>query len=200
MIKTIAFDLGGVYFTNGLDRAVKLISENYFVDEKEVRKALHGALGRQLRRGEITELDFWNKAIERWGIEEDPLFLGHVWSSGYIPREGLIKIIEDLKKAGYGVFFLSNFFEEWIKSFEERYHFLENFDGGVFSCRVSSAKPETEIYERLLEKVGDSPNEILFIDDEEPNLEPAKELGIDTILFKNTEQLIEELKKYEIKI
>ena len=39
------------------------------------------------------------------------------------------------------------------------------------------------------------PKEILFIDDIKRNTKTAEKLGIKTILFENTEQLKEELKK-----
>jgi len=199
MIKTIVFDLGGVYLTNGMGKAVELISENYSVDKDKVRKALTEGPTKELRRGKISEAEFWNKNMKDWGIEEDPLFLSHVWASGYVPREELVEVIKELRRVNYKLYFLSNFFEEWIESFEGRHHFIENFDGGIFSCRVGCAKPEREIYERLLDKIGGSPNEILFVDDEGPNIEPAKKLGMQTILFKNTEQLINELNKLGVK-
>ena len=41
-------------------------------------------------------------------------------------------------------------------------------------------------------------DEILFIDNRDYNLEPARKLGIKTILFENNKQLGKELRKYGV--
>ena len=44
------------------------------------------------------------------------------------------------------------------------------------------------------------PKETLFIDDNKKNIDSAKEMGINTILFENPEQLKSELKSFKIKL
>ena len=69
MIKTVIFDLGGVYFTDGTKRAVDVISERYGVSKDKVKEVFSNNLGLEYRRGKITADDFWNKAKEQWGID-----------------------------------------------------------------------------------------------------------------------------------
>ncbi|MBN2518090.1 MAG: HAD family phosphatase [Candidatus Altiarchaeota archaeon] len=199
MIKTIVFDLGGVYFTNGLDRAVRLISENYSFDEEMIRETLRGDASRRLRRGEMTEGEFWGHALRDWGLNEDPVFLSRVWSSGYVPREEIRALIKKLRKR-YKVMFLSNSFSERAKHLEAAYGFLQDFDGGVFSNEVGFLKPEKRIYEVLLEKAKCMPEEILYIDDKGDYLKPAKDIGIGTMLFKDAKTLAEQLKKEGVRV
>ena len=50
------------------------------------------------------------------------------------------------------------------------YYFFKYFDGGVISAEVKLSKPDSQIYEILLEKYSLVPEECLFIDDLEINV------------------------------
>jgi HAD superfamily hydrolase (TIGR01509 family) len=51
--------------------------------------------------------------------------------------------------------------------------------------------------ENVIKKLNTNPNKCLFIDDNKINIEVAKEIGINAILFKNNQELFSELKKYK---
>ncbi|MBI2112015.1 HAD-IA family hydrolase [Candidatus Woesearchaeota archaeon] len=74
------------------------------------------------------------------------------------------------------------------------------FDIILVSYMVKARKTEKEGFEYLIKKIGAKPKEIVFLDDSEKNLLAAAKLGINTILFKNKEQLIRELKKLEVDV
>lgn len=52
--------------------------------------------------------------------------------------------------------------------------------------------------EDIIKKINANPNSCLFIDDSERNIDTAKKLGINTILFKGNKELFYELKKYRL--
>jgi len=54
-------------------------------------------------------------------------------------------------------------------------------------------KPNPKIYEFALAKTGSSPEETIFIDDKQRMLEPARKMGIKTILFISPRKLKEDL-------
>lgn len=61
--------------------------------------------------------------------------------------------------------------------------------GRVVSAEVHCVKPEPKIYELLLEKYHLQPEETVFIDDLEDNLEAARKLGIQTIHFTDVDSV-----------
>lgn len=63
------------------------------------------------------------------------------------------------------------------------------------SYKLGLLKPEIEIYQTLAQKLGVAYAEILFIDDKERNIIPARKLGINGIIF-NKDTLLEEIKSY----
>ncbi len=65
--------------------------------------------------------------------------------------------------------------------------FVEEFDGCVFSFREGVAKPDPEIYKRLLKRYDLKPEECAFIDDTEENVISARKLGMAGIVFTGYE-------------
>jgi HAD superfamily hydrolase (TIGR01509 family) len=65
----------------------------------------------------------------------------------------------------------------------ENHEYINLFDGGVFSCDILSTKPAPAIYRYLLEKYQLAPQECIFFDDMEVNVEAAEKEGIKSVLF-----------------
>ena len=56
------------------------------------------------------------------------------------------------------------------------------FDGIVTSFEAKSIKPDAKIFHTVVEKLGINPEETLFLDDSQKNLDAAAELGFKTLL------------------
>ena len=63
----------------------------------------------------------------------------------------------------------------------------------LLSGDVKVIKPDPRIFQTLLERIGRSAGECLFIDDSEANITTARSLGFETIRFESSEQLLKEL-------
>jgi len=70
----------------------------------------------------------------------------------------------------------------------------DEFDFTILSAEVGVGKPDVEIYQLALAKLPNvQPSEVVFVDDQEAFLEPAKSLGIVTVHAQSTEQVITEV-------
>ena len=112
---------------------------------------------------------------------------------------GMAGTLIKLKEAGYGVYYLSNFFQKAEEDCEERMGFLELTDGGILSYKDKVTKPDKQIYELLLDRYGLKAEECVFLDDTKKNIDGAGTVGIKGILFKNRAQAVEELQKLGVK-
>ena len=65
---------------------------------------------------------------------------------------------------------------------------LPEFDHLTFSCDVRSSKPDAAIYLHCLQGLGVAAAEALFIDDREPNVVAARDLGMRAVLFDGKQQ------------
>jgi putative hydrolase of the HAD superfamily len=67
------------------------------------------------------------------------------------------------------------------------------FDTIVYSHEVGHLKPEPAIYAVACERLGLEPDEVLFLDDLQVNVDGARAVGMNAITFVNTEQAISDL-------
>lgn len=98
-------------------------------------------------------------------------------------QTGTVALIEDLKRAGHRLFFLSNMPEPYADHLEQTHPLHEWFEAGVFSGRVKHSKPRAEIFELAAERFGVSADSCLFLDDHPANIEAARSLGWQALLF-----------------
>lgn len=112
--------------------------------------------------------------------------------------QGTVEIMKRLKKAGYQLYGLSNWSAETFPLAREKYDFFNLLDDKVISGEVGMIKPEPEIFELLLQKIGRPAHECLFIDDALANIEQARRMGFATVHFHSAEQLEQELHNMQL--
>lgn len=103
-----------------------------------------------------------------------------------------------IKSKKYKVVALTNWSHETFPIAQKHFEFLSWFDGIVVSGEEKTRKPFKEIYDITLNRFNITPEKSVFIDDSLRNIEAATALGINSIHFKNSKALIEELKTYKI--
>jgi 2-haloacid dehalogenase len=104
-----------------------------------------------------------------------------------------VTLLADLQKSGYRTYGLSNWSAETFPPTCQAHPFFNTLDGIVLSSEVKVCKPNSEIYQILLERYGLLPEESVFIDDRLENVDTAKSLGIHAILFRTAQQVRKDL-------
>lgn len=188
MYKNIVFDFGGVM--------VDFDPHRYLIDlfgnrglEEEVYDLTFGSREWQLLdAGRITRREANERMLQRAravgrGFEAEGVL--DDWMSMLRPRRRMRTLVEQLKRRGYCVYYLSNIPEDVLALLMER-DFQGLFDGGVASCEVHVNKPDPRIYQALLDKYGLKASESVFIDDRQDNVQAAFELGFVGIRMKDS--------------
>lgn len=87
----------------------------------------------------------------------------------------------------------------YVRNFLGEIFDINYLDDIIISAEINKIKPNSNFYEHILNKYNIKPNELLFLDDNQDNVDGAKELGINTIkidrdtnLFKTVSNYIEE--------
>ena len=99
-----------------------------------------------------------------------------------------------IREKGMKMYYLSNYSDEMYCQSEEQLSFLKTFDGGVFSWKEKCMKPDPKIYEILLKRYKIIPEQALFFDDRPENVEGARKVGINGVVF-NTDIPLQMLEK-----
>ena len=106
-----------------------------------------------------------------------------------------VEWVKGLKERGYHLYILSNYAEYTYEKTSHKMEFLPYMDGVVFSYRCKLIKPEKEIYEYICETYGLKPEESVFLDDREDNVQAARNMGMNGIEFENYAQGSETLEQ-----
>lgn len=138
----------------------------------------------ELDKGTIDYNEYIEQTIDKIPdrLEDTVRTFFRDWPHHLLPIEDTLRFIDELKSRNIPVYLLSNaptHFADWAASYEP----LRKFDGIVFSAPLKMAKPDPEIYEYLFETYKLKPEECFFIDDLSANIETAKKLGMDGIVF-----------------
>jgi 2-haloacid dehalogenase len=93
-------------------------------------------------------------------------------------HEDTVAVLAELHEAGVPIYALTNWSAEKFPHAEAKFDWLAWFDGVVVSGRVRLIKPDPEIFQHLLDEYELAPEDVLFVDDYEPNIVGARAMGI----------------------
>ncbi len=79
--------------------------------------------------------------------------------------------------------------ETVLANMKREFSWLSRFDVLVWSYQLGMAKPDPAIYRHLLKELGTRPEETLFIDDRQVNIDAANAMGIKGVLFTDIDRL-----------
>ncbi len=174
-MKTIIFDMFGVI---AIDPAANLMpfvkaSLPHYSDDEIEEMWLEAA------RGEISSVEFFSHL----GFSGDIERLEREYLDTVEVDESFFEAAEKLKKEGFTLALLSNDISEWSAYIRRKFALDKYFDEIVISGDCGLIKPDARIFGCLLERLSESAENCVFIDDRVKNLDAAKSLGMDVILF-----------------
>lgn len=189
MIRVVLFDFGGVLTESGKRGFIgQTIAELYGISPESIDI---GDLHADLRRGKSSEAIFFEKLNQRYGDKKQvtqAMFMDKVHQA-FSPSPKVYDLAKRLRSHGIQTAILSNIFDMNAQLLRKQ-GWYDGFDPLLLSCDEGFAKPDPEIYEVTVERLGVKPEEILFIDDQEKCLPPATKLGMHTIRAVSPEQII----------
>ncbi len=201
MIKNLLFDLGGVIMdicrlncVASFERLGMKDADSFLGEYSQKGPFL------QLEEGAISEEQF-RDAVRQYidgEVSDEQIDKAFCDFLVGIPSHRLVELRE-LKK-NYNIYMLSNTNSiMWRSRIAEdfRQEGLERedyFDGIVTSFEAKSIKPEAKIFHAVVEKFGIKPEETLFLDDSQKNLDAAAKMGFQTLLITPGSEFFELLK------
>lgn len=201
MIKNLLFDLGGVIMdicrlncVASFERLGMKDADSFLGEYSQKGPFL------QLEEGAISEEQF-RDAVRQYidgEVSDEQIDKAFCDFLVGIPSHRLVELRE--LKRNYNIYMLSNTNSiMWRSRIAEdfRQEGLERedyFDGIVTSFEVRSIKPEAKIFHAVVEKFGIKPEETLFLDDSQKNLDAAAEMGFHTLLVTPGSEFFELLK------
>lgn len=150
----------------------------------------------ELEKGTISEAEFVRRLEAELGEGTSLRGMRDVYFDHLHPNRPMIDFMRDLRGRGLRMALLTNNVREWEEQWRAKLPELDDiFEVVVDSAFVGMRKPEPEIYELTLARLGDGvePAHCVFVDDLDVNCETARSLGMRAVLFESAEQAIPEI-------
>jgi putative hydrolase of the HAD superfamily len=204
-ITTVISDFGGV-LTTPLVQSFAAVQDQTGIPFEQLIKAMakiqvqdgkHPLF--ELETGKLSEADF----LAKIGDALEPM-LGHrpelhrfreIYFEALHPNEPMIELMREAKGRGLQMGLLTNNVREWEPLWRSMLPVDEIFEVVVDSGFVGHRKPDREIYDLTLERMGNpAPEQCLFIDDTDVNCDAARALGMSAVQYLSNDQAIPEIR------
>jgi putative hydrolase of the HAD superfamily len=198
-ITTLFWDNGGVILTNGWDRDARKLAVGTFHLDWEDFEDRHELVLDAFETGALSLDDYLKRTVfyrpRSFTIEDFKKFMFE--QSQPFP-DSLAFAGELARSRKYLMAALNNESLEINEYRIKKFHLRDYFEAFFSSCYLGVRKPNAGIYELALKITQCEPSACILIDDRGLNLECARELGMNTIQYKNLAQLLEDLARYGV--
>ena len=200
MERAVVFDLGGVLIDwnprylyrrlfDGDDRAMERFLSTVCTPEWNRRQDA----GRSLAEG-TREL------VDRFPEQADLIRAYYDRWSEMIggPIAASVQILGELRGRDTHLYALSNWSAETFNRVRGEFDFLGWFEGIVVSGEEGTVKPDRAIFRVLLDRYRLDPRATVYVDDLPANVEQARSMGMDGVLFRTPDALRDELRARDL--
>jgi len=183
------FDMGGVLCCDFNDIPIisdylGITEENFFI--------YSGENFRELLNGKINNNEFWVRFSLRYGKKVKEELFGKFFNPRTIQEtKDIIKQLKSDSRVVCGT-----------NTIDSHYYYLLNqgnydiFDEVYASNLMGISKPDPDFYRYILKKERIKPENTIFVDDTEENILSAQKIGINSILFTDSESLKQQIKTF----
>jgi FMN phosphatase YigB (HAD superfamily) len=195
MIKNIIFDLGNVLIS--FRPSDFFDKKNYPANIKST--ILSDIFGSKewlmLDNGDINTSQAIDAIAAKSSLKkEEIVHIFNLRTEIMFPLEQNVRLLPELKKRGFRLYYLSNFPLDIFDEVKNGYYFFKYFDGGIISADVKCSKPDRKIYEILMNLYSLVPGESLYIDDVEANVKGAESAGMTGLFTHGSVEISAELR------
>jgi putative hydrolase of the HAD superfamily len=203
MIKAIVFDYGRVISLPPDPAIMERLASMAGAEAGGFEPLLWDLRG-EYDRGTINAREYYGQLLSRLGVTLDEKTIEAMieldLNSWKNLNPGTVRLMEDVKAAGFLLGILSNMPHDFLAFAREKIPLFSLPDVGLFSCEANLIKPEAAIYQKLLALLKCAPREVVFFDDMEDNVTSAGALGIHAFLWKDPETARRDLSALGVKL
>jgi putative hydrolase of the HAD superfamily len=143
--------------------------------------------------GKLTGLEFWKKLCADAGLRFDRAKLEELnrWDARMWTTQdpAMVRWHAQVRERGLKTAVLSNMGDSVLASILQAFPWLRDFDALVWSFELGVAKPDPRVYEEVLRRLGTKAQETLFLDDKAANVEAARKLDMEALVYSDLQQL-----------
>ncbi|MBI5571320.1 MAG: HAD family phosphatase [Desulfomonile tiedjei] len=198
VIRVLLFDYGGVVAEEGFREGLKASARRAGLEpDSFFELAARAVYDSGYLVGRAHEADYWNLVRARSGITYPDEELRKEIFERFTLRQWVLDLILDLRARGYWVAMLSDQ-TDWLDQLDRRDDFFQYFDDVFNSYHLGKGKQDPTVFADVARRLEVAPSAMLFIDDNPGNVERAQSQGLRTILYRDPDSLLQDLKGYGV--
>ena len=194
-IRAVFFDVGGVILRTEYQAPREHLAERLNLTYEDIDALVFGSeSSRKASVGAISAEEHWKNIarkvkhpVEQWQTMREEFFAGDV-------ADRDILAFLDSMRPQINTCVISNAWND-MREYLTLNRIKESFDELIISGEVGFAKPDARIYQLALDKMGVQAEQAAFVDDTPANVEAARSLGMQGLVFSDTPQLLKGLKE-----
>ncbi|MCX6260083.1 MAG: HAD family phosphatase [Bacteroidia bacterium] len=190
MIRTIIFDLGNVLISFIPSEYLKKKNYPSTIRNTILTDIFQSEEWKKLDNGDIAVNEAIDSIALRSALKREEIALVFNFRADIMfPLDDNVRLLPELKKQGFGVYYLSNFPLDIFEEIKNDYYFFRHFDGGIISSEVKLSKPDARIFRYFIDKYSLNAGECLYIDDIEENVRVAESMGMQGMLTYGSQKI-----------
>jgi len=187
MLKAAIFDLNGIFLQS------PKMSDRF---EKDFNIPISVFIPKLMKIMEATRkpnaepaFSYWKPALDEWNVNLSESEFWDYWFKSEIQSEKMINFSKHLREKGIKVFILSNNFKERAEYYGHYPWVHEAVDKVYFSWQTGFVKPDVKAWELVLSENNLKPEDCIYFDDQQKNLDASESVGIKSYMFTNEAEL-----------
>ena len=199
--ESLLFDLGNVIIDLDINKSFERLQQLCRPDADQPKI---DAVILKYECGRVSTEIFINTLLSQSYPDVQALDIIEAWNSMLLGIPGQRLTMLRKLKENYNVHLLSNtnwLHLEWVHRYLKSEHKVDDFENEFFhkayySHIVGDRKPKPSIFHHVIRDASLIPDQTLYMDDVQENLNAASELGFQTYLVKPGEEIEEHLKQH----
>lgn len=192
-VRAVFFDIGNVLLKFDAKDVAREVTR--MVGRHPIRVARylwHSDLGHRVERGEVSPRRLYRVFRSELGYDGNYEAFKKLWCDHFTLIPETAALVKRLSRR-YKVYLLSNTNHMHYEFIRRNFRFPRHAHGAVLSYKLGLRKPGRGIYLAALKKARVRPQEAVFIDDLEENVEAARRLGFKALRYTGYEGLKRDL-------
>lgn len=189
MPKVVLLDADGVVIKKGEGYFSDKFVREYGAPADEVRAFFKNEF-LQCQVGKADLKEELGKRLPAWGWPKSVDSYLHYWfTSDVVLDEEVLAVAKELQKKGIECYLATD--QEVYRSEYVAQMLLGKLCGAWFSCDLGVCKDNPEFFKQIIARWEGRyrPEEVLYFDDDQKNVDSARSVGIDARLFSSVEYL-----------
>ncbi len=200
-MKTVIFDFGNVVGFFDHQRTLQKLRPFTSLTPEEMYASVYvGPLEEQVERGVLTPAVFLRQVKHLWQLRCDVEFLAHAIADIFWPNPEVCELIPKLQ-GRYRLVLGSNTNAIHARRYLSQFApVLRHFDELVLSHDIGLRKPDAEFFHHCQRAARVKASECVFVDDIPANIEGARAIGFQGIVYRPNEGLAEQLRALGVEV